>query len=85
MFYHMIEISSLRSTVEHLIEEVRDLKAKSSQSSQSSLPDSRAQPPRSSGKRRAISVSPEPPGGFSTERISLEKMSEEQYKTFRVL
>ena len=93
---YMIEIASMRSALDYLVEEVRSLKAQSqsSQSSQSSLPElTRTQSSQSSGRRssqsygrkRAISVLPESLGSYNPERNSLEKMTSEQYKNFRVL
>lgn len=83
----MIDIVSIHSTLDYLVEEVRNLKAQSqsSQSSQSSL-STLPQPMqiKSSSRKRVISVSPEPPGGYNPSRISLEKMTDEQFKSFRV-
>ena len=84
----MIEIASMRSALDYLVEEVRSLKAQSqsSQSSQSSLPEfTRTQSSQSSGRRsfqsygkkRAISVSSELLGGYNLERNLLEKMTSE--------
>lgn len=63
----MIEIASIRSTLEYLVDEVQNLKAQS-RPSQSSL----------------LEALPDPPSGYNPKRISLEKMSEEQFKNFRI-
>jgi hypothetical protein len=78
----MIEITALRSTVDYLVEEIRNLKARSQPSSQN-LPESLPEPLQISPPPR-ISVSPEPAGGFNPNWNTLEKMTTEQYKNFRV-
>src|SRR3954447_25409002 len=73
---YIIEIEKLRSTIDYLIEEVHDLKAQSSQSQTSK---------RSSSTIRSASFSPEPLGGYKLTRSRLEKMTDEQFKSFRVI
>jgi hypothetical protein len=78
----MIEITALRSTVDYLVEEIRNLKARSQPSSQN-LPESLPEPLQILPPPR-ISVLPEPASGFNPNRNTLEKMTTEQYKNFRI-
>lgn len=83
---YTIDSTSIKSTLEYLIEEVRNLKAQSSQSQSSQLPSLSPPLQSQSSTIRGLSVSPEPPDGYHRRpRRSLEKMNKEQFKSFRVL
>ena len=72
----MIEIAALRSIVDHLVEEIRNLKARSQSFQPETL--SGTSPPSKN------LVSPEPPGRHNTNQNIFEKINDKQYKNFRV-
>ena len=72
---YALEFRAIHSTLDYLIKEVQGLKSSTAAGTAGTAEGQAG---------RGVSVSPEPPGGYSRNRRVLKAMSKKQFKTFRI-